>query len=162
MAQFVWRLKKGSKLKGKYPLIFFKCGRIGHYATKRPLKHDSDGEENSKRMIYKRKGFNKNNLFSKKDESDEGEYVVIKKKSTNKFPHYKGGNDESDEENDHAASQEVLFMAFTNDDDSGLEGNVDEFLMSAIEENNKLQNKIISLKVENEETKIREDLLKIS
>jgi len=113
-------------------------------------------------MIYKRKGFNKNNLFSKKDESDEGEYVVIKKKSTNKFPHYKGGNDESDEENDHAASQEVLFMAFTNDDDSGLEGNVDEFLMSAIEENNKLQNKIISLKVENEETKIREDLLKIS
>jgi len=51
-------------------------------------------------------------------------------------------------------------MAFTNDDDSGLEGNVDELLMSAIEENEKLQNKIISLKVENEETKRREDLLK--
>jgi len=38
-------------------------------------------------------------------------------------------------------------MAFTNDDDSGLEGNVDELLMSAIEENEKLRNKIIFLKV---------------
>lgn len=51
-------------------------------------------------------------------------------------------------------------MSFTNDDDSGLEGIVDELLISAIEENEKLRNKIISLKVENEETKRREDLLK--
>lgn len=55
LAQFVQILKKGSKLKGKYPLICFKCGRIGHYVAKCPLKHDSDGEENSKRMVYKRK-----------------------------------------------------------------------------------------------------------
>ena len=99
-------------------------------------------------MVYKKKGFNKKNFFSKQDESDEGEFVVIKKKSTNQFPHRKGGNEESDEENDHAGSQEVLFMAFTNDDESGLEGN------------EKLRNKIISLKVENEETKRSEDLLK--
>jgi len=111
-------------------------------------------------MVYKKKGFNKKNFFSKQDEFDEGEFVVIKKKSTNQFPPRKGANEESDEENDHAGSQEVLFMAFTNDDDSGLEGNVDELLMSAIEENEKLRNKIISLKVENEETKRREDLLK--
>ena len=52
-------------------------------------------------------------------------------------------------------------MAFTNDDDWGLDGNVDEFLISAIEENEKLRNKIISLKVENEETRRREDLLEI-
>jgi len=51
-------------------------------------------------------------------------------------------------------------MAFTNDDDSGLEGNVDELLLSAIEENEKLCYKIISLKVEKEEAKTREDLLK--
>ena len=50
-------------------------------------------------------------------------------------------------------------MAFTNDDDLGLDGNVDELLISAIEENEKLRNKIISLKVENEETRRREDLL---
>ena len=51
-------------------------------------------------------------------------------------------------------------MAFTNDDDLGLDGNVNEILISAIEENEKLRNKIISLKVENKETKRREDLLK--
>eukprot|EP00253_Pinus_taeda_P003535 PITA_03535 len=50
-------------------------------------------------------------------------------------------------------------MAFTNDDDSGLEGNVDELLISAIEENENLWNKIISLKVEKEETRRRENLL---
>lgn len=138
LAQFARRLKKGSKLKGKHPLICFKCGKIGHYATKCPHKHDSDGEENSKRTVYKKKGFNKKNFFSKQDKSDEDEFVVFKNKSTNQFPHRKGGNEESDEENDHAGSQEVLFMAFTNDDDLGLEGNVDELLMSAIEENEKL------------------------
>ena len=90
LAQFVRRLKKGSKLKGKYPLICFKCGKIGHYAAKCPHKHDSDDEEKSKRMVYKKKGFNKKNFFSKQEESDEDEFVVIKRKSTNR----KGGNDE--------------------------------------------------------------------
>ena len=131
MAQFVQNLKKWSKLKGKYPLICFKCGKIGHHYAKCHYKHDSDDEGNSKRIAHKKKWFNKNKFFSKQDESDEDEFVVIKKKS--------------DEESDH--------------DDSGLEGNVDELLMSAIEENEKLKNKIISLKVEKEETRRREDLL---
>eukprot|EP00253_Pinus_taeda_P030544 PITA_30544 len=95
---------------------------IGHYDAKCPRKHDSDDEEDSKRIVYKKKGFNKKNFFSKQDESDEDEFVVIKMESTNHFPHRKGGNDESDEENDYAGSQEVLFIAFTNDDDSELEG----------------------------------------
>lgn len=110
-----------------------------------PHKHNSDDEGNSKRKVYKKKGINKKNFLSKQDESNEDEFVVIKKKS--------------DEESDHDESQETLFMAFTNDDDLGLEGNVDELLISAIEENEKLRNKIISLKVENEETRRREDLL---
>jgi len=59
LAQFVSRLKRGSKLKGKYPLICFECGKIGHYAAKCPHKHDSDDEGNSKIMAYKKKGFNK-------------------------------------------------------------------------------------------------------
>ena len=119
LAQFVRKMKKGSKLKGKYPLICFKCKKIGHYAAKFPHKYDSDDEGNSKRKVYKKKGINKKNLFSKQYDSDEDEFVVIKKKT--------------DEENDHAESQETLFMAFTNDDDSGLEGNVDELLISDIE-----------------------------
>eukprot|EP00253_Pinus_taeda_P002164 PITA_02164 len=145
LARFVWRLKRGSKPKSKYPLICFKCGKIGHYTAKCPHKHDSDDEGNSKRMAHKKKGFNKKNFLSKQDESDEDEFMVIKKKS--------------DEESDHNGSQEALFMALADDDDSGLEGNVDELLISAIEENEKLRNKIISLKVENEEIRRREDLL---
>ena len=43
-AQFVGKLKRRSKLKGKYPLICFKCGKIGHYAAKCPHKHDSVDE----------------------------------------------------------------------------------------------------------------------
>eukprot|EP00253_Pinus_taeda_P007818 PITA_07818 len=130
LAQFVQKLKRGSKLKGKNPLIYFKCGKIGHYAAKCPHKHDSDDEVNSKRRVYKKKGTNMKNFFSKQDESNEDEFVVIKRKS--------------DEESDHDESQETLFMAFTNEDDSGLEGNVDELLISVIEENEKLRNKIIS------------------
>jgi len=84
-------------------------------------------------MVYKKKGFNKKNFFSKQDESHEDEFVVIKKKSTNHFPHCKGDNDESGEENDYDGSQEVLFMAFKNDNDLELKGSVDEFLMSTIE-----------------------------
>lgn len=145
LAQFVRKLKRGSKIKGKYPLICFKCGKIGHYAAKCPHKHDSDDEGNSKRMAHKNKGFNKKNFFSKQDESDEDDFMVIKK--------------ESDEETDHDESQEALFMALVDDDDSRLEGNADELLISAIEENEKLRNKIISLKVENEEIRRREDLL---
>ncbi len=81
----------------------------------------------------KKKGFNKKNFFSKQDKSDQDGFVVIKNKSTNHFTHRKGGNDESDEENYCVGSQEVLFLAFTNDDDSDIVGNVDEFLMNAIE-----------------------------
>jgi len=136
LAQYVRKLKRGSKLKGKYPLICFKCGKIGHYAAKCPHKHDSDDERNSIRMTYKKKGFNKKNLLSKQGETDEDEFMVIKKKS--------------DEESDRDEIQEALFMALIDDDDSGPEGNVDELLISAIEENEKLRNKIISLKVENE------------
>ena len=96
-------------------------------------------------MAHKKKGFNKKNFFSKQDEFDEDEFMVIKNKS--------------DEESHHDESQEALFMALVDDDDSGLEGNVDELLISAIEENEKLRNKIISLKVENKEIRRREDLL---
>eukprot|EP00253_Pinus_taeda_P008340 PITA_08340 len=145
LAQFVQKLKRGSNLKAKYPLICFKCGKICHYVARCPHKHDSDDEGNSKRMAHKKKGFNKKNFFTKQDDSDEDEFMVIKKKS--------------DEESDHDESQETLFMALVDDDDSGLEGNVKELLIRAMEENEKLRDKIISLKVENEEIKRREDLL---
>lgn len=45
LVQFVWILQKGSKLKGKHPLICFICGKICHYATKCTHKHENDDEE---------------------------------------------------------------------------------------------------------------------
>ena len=39
--KFVRRLKKGSgKCKGKMPFKCFKFGKIGHFASKCPLKHN--------------------------------------------------------------------------------------------------------------------------
>ena len=101
-------------------------------------------------MVYKKKGFNNKKFFSKQDEFNEDEFVVIKKKSIRNIPHHKGSDDESDEENEYVGSKEVLFMAFTNDDDLELEeeGNVDKLLISASEENENLLKKIISLKKE--------------
>ena len=58
-----------------------------HYAVKCPHRHDSDDEGNSKRMAYKKKGFNKENFFSKQDESDEDVFMVIKKKSDEESDH---------------------------------------------------------------------------
>jgi len=123
----VKKLRKWSKLKGKYPLICFKCGRIGHYAAKCPHKHDSDDEDEYKMKMFKKSY--KKNFFSKQDDSDE--------------------------EDDYAGSNEVLFMAFTNDDDyeKEEEGNIYELLISASEENGKLRKKVISLKIEKEEAK---------
>eukprot|EP00253_Pinus_taeda_P035249 PITA_35249 len=133
----VQRLKKGSKIKGKHPLICFNCARIGHYATKCPRKHDGDNEEG---RIYKKKGFTKKNFRSKQDEYDEDEYVVIKKKSSKDIFHHKESNDESDEENGYTRSKEVLFMAFTEDDEPRQENEEDtnELLISTIEENEEL------------------------
>ena len=52
-------------------------------------------------MMYKKKGFNKKNFFSKQDESDEDEFVVIKRKSTKNVHQYKESDDESDEESNY-------------------------------------------------------------
>lgn len=54
--QVVNKLKKGSKIKCKYRLICFKCGKIGHYATQFPFKDDSDNEYEPKRREFKKKG----------------------------------------------------------------------------------------------------------
>ena len=99
--------------------------------------------------MYKKKGFNKKKFFSKQDESDEDEFIVIRRKSTRNMHQYKESDDESNEESNYVGSKEMLFMAFKNDDDSEIEDerNMDSLLMSSIEENENLQKKIISLKI---------------
>lgn len=106
LVQFVKKMKKWSKLKGKYPLICFKRGKIGHYDTKCPFKDDNDDDE-SKRKSFKNKGSNKKKFLSKQDSDDYDENEpnrrTFKKKSSNKRNLFsKQNNDDSDEDDDYA------------------------------------------------------------
>lgn len=50
-ANFIKRLKRGSrKYKGKFPIKFFNCGEVGHYASKFPYK-----KENHERYLKEKK-----------------------------------------------------------------------------------------------------------
>eukprot|EP00253_Pinus_taeda_P020580 PITA_20580 len=82
LAQFVRKLKKGSKLKGKYPLIYFKCGKIGHYVAKCPHKHDTDDEGNSKRKVEneetrRREDLSETKLKEKEETCEECEVKIV-------------------------------------------------------------------------------------
>lgn len=45
LEKFVRKIRKRSNLKGKYPLICFKCCTIGYYVAKCPHKHDIYDED---------------------------------------------------------------------------------------------------------------------
>ena len=82
-ANFVKNLKKGTgKYKGKLPLKWFGCGRIGHFSSKCPYNKHSNGEEESNRKskeykkkykkFFQRNSYKKQSLFIK-DDSDSSE-----------------------------------------------------------------------------------------
>jgi hypothetical protein len=83
-ANFVKNMKRGTrKYKGKLPLKFFGCFRIGHFASKCPYNKHTNNEEDSDRKpkefknrhkkFFQRKTY-KNKSLCIKDDSDILEY----------------------------------------------------------------------------------------
>ena len=73
-AKFVRRLKKGSrKYQGKLPFKCFKCGKIGHFASKCPHKKKDQKDQNfDDEKKYKFKKYSKNkSLCANNDNSSE-------------------------------------------------------------------------------------------
>ena len=69
---FIKKLERGTgKYKGKIPLSFFSCGRIGHFSSKCPYskQDDSDKREVSNKFKKGKKG-NKNKIIYTMEDSE--------------------------------------------------------------------------------------------
>ena len=140
--------RRTGKYKGKLPLKSFKCGRIGHFASKCPYKINPNNDDE--------KNCNKNIIFQKYKKENNGRSA--KSKNIYSREDINSSNDDSNSDND---SKKVLFMAMdtketTGDhDESKEEGEVDleAKLISALEELHKERKKNRLLKEELSKTR---------
>jgi 6-phosphogluconolactonase/glucosamine-6-phosphate isomerase/deaminase len=68
VSNFMKKLKRGTgKYKGKFPLICFNCGKIGHFTNNFPYpKHEENDDEINFKDQKKRKNKDKRILYKKK------------------------------------------------------------------------------------------------
>jgi hypothetical protein len=87
------KLKKGTgRYKGKFPLICFNCGKIGHFSSKCPYpkQEESDDEKTFKehkkiQTKDKRKVYKKNNTFYTKENNNSSEQSEEEEESKHLF-----------------------------------------------------------------------------
>jgi hypothetical protein len=174
-AKFVKRLKKGfGKYKGKLPFKCFKCGRIGHFENKCPHKrkdHTCDDKEK-----HKHKNFFKENNIKKKsicinnddDTSDDEDNDSSIEDKLNDFvlmakEDYDNNNIGSDmnEEEVVVDMEGELISALEEIDILRIKNRKKRQLMIQFEKDSKRPDEdLVLLKVELEEAKKIEDILK--
>lgn len=66
-------MKRGTaKYKGKLPIKYFKCGEVGHFASKFTLKDFERRNKDSRRNKFKKSLYSKEYSCSSKDDESSG------------------------------------------------------------------------------------------
>ena len=152
-ANFVRKLKRGTtKYKGKLPLKFFECDRIGHFSSRCPNKGNPNNTDENR--------YKKNKRYQKNKKGNNGRYDM-KKNLYTKENNNSSDDDDSDSDNE---SERVLFLAMDakevsiDHDESKEEGEVEleAKLISSLEELHKEWKKNKLLK--KELSRIRQDI----
>jgi hypothetical protein len=168
-AKFVRRLKKGSsKYQGKFPFKCFNCGKIGHFANKCPhKKHDQNSEDEEKhksRRFDKKKSLCVNNDDSLEDtdsdsscEDKVNDFMLMAKED---YDIESIGSDENEEEVVVDMEGELI-SALEEIDILRMKNRKQRQLLIQFEKDSKKPDEdLVLLKVELEEAKKIEDILK--
>jgi hypothetical protein len=174
-AKFLKRLKKGSdKYKGKLPFKCFNCGRIGHFANKCPHKRKDQTYDDEEK--HKHKNFFKENNFKKKslcvnnedDPSDDedndspiedklNDFILMAKEDYDN----KSTGSEFNEEEVVVDMEGELISALEEIDKLRIKNRKKRQLLIQFEKDSKEPDEdLVLLKVELEEAKKIEDILK--
>jgi hypothetical protein len=168
-AKFVRRLKKGSgKYQGKFPFKCFNCGKIGHFASKCPHQKKDQNSDDEKKYKYKKynkkKSLVANNDHSSEDtdsdssgEDKENDFVLMAKED---HDNKSTGSDDNEEEAVVDLEGELISALEEIDRLRSKNRKLKQVLIQLEKDNKQPDEDLALLKVELEEAKKIEDILK--